>query len=100
MPTFVLSRPRPARLPSFPRRSTARPLFQYPNYICFRGGGPAIANLLGGQVDIFCSPMAIAIAHIQAGKLRALAVTSATRSDALPKVPTAREFVSGYESSY
>ena len=69
-------------------------------HIPFRGGGPAIANLLGGQVDIFFSPMAIAIAHIQAGKLRALAVTSATRSDALPKVPTAREFVSGYESSY
>ena len=69
-------------------------------HIPFRGGGPAIANLLGGQVDIFFSPMAIAIAHIQAGKLRALAVTSATRSDALPEVPTAREFVSGYESSY
>jgi len=69
-------------------------------HIPFRGGGPAIANLLGGQVNIFFSPMAIAISHIQAGKLRALAVTSATRSDALPDVPAVREFVPGYETSY
>lgn len=69
-------------------------------HIPFRGGGPAITNLLGGQVNIFFSPMAIAIAHIQAGKLRALAVTSAARSDALPEVPAVREFVSGYETSY
>src|SRR5262249_38696624 len=69
-------------------------------HIPFRGGGPAITNLLGGQVNIFLSPMAIAIAHIQAGKLRALAVTSAARSDALPAVPAVREFVSGYETSY
>ncbi|HLN87203.1 MAG TPA: tripartite tricarboxylate transporter substrate-binding protein, partial [Candidatus Limnocylindrales bacterium] len=44
--------------------------------------------------------MAIAVAHIQAGKLRELAVTSATRSAALPEIPTAGEFVSGYETSY
>ena len=69
-------------------------------HIPFRGGGPAITNLLGGQVNIFFSPMAIALAHIQAGKLRALAVTSGTRSNALPEVPTVREFVSGYETSY
>ena len=69
-------------------------------HIPFRGGGPAITNLLGGQVNIFFSPMAIAIAHIQAGKLRALAVTSAARSDALPAVPAVREFVPGYETSY
>ena len=69
-------------------------------HIPFRGGGPAITNLLGGQVNIFFSPMAIALAHIQAGKLRALAVTSAARSDALPEVPTVREFVPGYETSY
>ena len=62
-------------------------------HIPFRGGGPAITNLLGGQVNIFFSPMAIAIAHIQAGKLRALAVTSETRSDALPEVPAVHEFV-------
>jgi tripartite-type tricarboxylate transporter receptor subunit TctC len=69
-------------------------------HIPYRGGGPAIAALLGGEVDVFFSPMAIAIAHIQAGKFRALAVTSATRSPALPHIPTAGEFVPGYEASY
>jgi tripartite-type tricarboxylate transporter receptor subunit TctC len=69
-------------------------------HIPYRGGGPAIVNLLGGQVDVFFSPVAIAVGHIQAGKLRALAVTSATRSAALPDIPTAGEFVSGYETSY
>lgn len=69
-------------------------------HIPYRGGGPAIANLLGGQVDVFFSPLAIAVAHIQAGKLRALAVTSAMRSAALPEIPAAGEFVSGYETSY
>lgn len=69
-------------------------------HIPYRGGGPAIVNLLGGQVDVFFSPVAIAVAHIQAGKLRALAVTSATRSAALPEIPTVGEFVSGYETSY
>jgi tripartite-type tricarboxylate transporter receptor subunit TctC len=69
-------------------------------HIPYRGGGPAIVNLLGGQVDVFFSPMAIAVAHIQAGKLRALAVTGATRSDALPEIPTAGEFLPGYEANY
>ncbi len=69
-------------------------------HIPYRGGGPAIVNLLGGQVDVFFSPVAIAVAHIQAGKLRALAVTSTTRSAALPEIPTVGEFVSGYETSY
>ncbi len=69
-------------------------------HIPYRGGGPAIVNLLGGQVDVFFSPVAIAVSHIQAGKLRALAVTGATRSAALPEIPTVGEFVRGYESSY
>ena len=69
-------------------------------HIPYRGGGPAIVNLLGGQVDVFFSPVAIAVAHIQAGKLRALAVTSTTRSAALPEIPTVGAFVSGYETSY
>src|SRR4029077_8818181 len=69
-------------------------------HIPYRGGGPAIVNLLGGQVDIFFSPMAIAVAHVQAGKLRALAVTGATRSDALPEIPTVAEFVLGFETNY
>ena len=69
-------------------------------HIPYRGGGPAIINLLGGQVDVFFSPMAIAVAHIRAGKLRALATTGATRSDALPEIPTVEEFVPGFETSY
>ena len=69
-------------------------------HIPYRGGGPAIANLLGGQVDIFFSPMAIAVSHIHAGTLRALAVTSATRAPVLPEIPAAGEFVQGYETSY
>ena len=69
-------------------------------HIPYRGGGPAIVNLLGSQVDVFFSPMAIAVAHIRAGKLRALATTGATRSDALPDVPIVSEFVPGFETSY
>jgi tripartite-type tricarboxylate transporter receptor subunit TctC len=69
-------------------------------HVPYRGGGPAIVSLLGGQVDVFFSPVAIAVAHIRAGKMRALAVTGTTRSDALPDIPTVGEFVSGYEASY
>ncbi|MBO0759597.1 MAG: tripartite tricarboxylate transporter substrate binding protein [Bradyrhizobiaceae bacterium] len=69
-------------------------------HIPYHGGGPAIVNLLGGQVDVFFSPVAIAIAHIRADKLRALAVTGATRLDALPGTPTIAETVPGYEASY
>jgi tripartite-type tricarboxylate transporter receptor subunit TctC len=69
-------------------------------HIPYRGGGPAIVNLLGGQVDVFFSPMAIAVAHVRAGKLRALATTGTARSHALPEIPTVNEFVPGYETSY
>jgi tripartite-type tricarboxylate transporter receptor subunit TctC len=69
-------------------------------HIPYRGGGPAIINLLGGQVDVFFSPVAIAVAHIRGGKLLALATTGATRSDALPEIPTVAEFVPGFETSY
>ena len=49
-------------------------------HIPYRGGGPAIVNLLGGQVDVFFSPVAIAVAHVRAGKLRALATTHSRRN--------------------
>jgi len=54
----------------------------------YRGGGPALADLLGGQVQVIFDPSLEAIGYIKAGKLRALAVTSATRSAALPDIPT------------
>jgi tripartite-type tricarboxylate transporter receptor subunit TctC len=63
-----------------------------------RGGGPALIDLLGGQVDVMFESV-LTIAYIRAGKLRALAVTSATRSAALPDIPTVGEFVPGYEAS-
>ena len=56
-------------------------------------------DLLGGQVQVMFDPMPSAIGYIRAGKLRALAVTTATRSAALPDIPTVAEFVPGYEAS-
>jgi len=57
-------------------------------HVPYKGGAPAITDLLGGQVDLFFSGMPPALQHIKAGKLRALAVTSETRSKQLPEVPT------------
>ncbi len=65
----------------------------------YRGGGPALVDLMGGQVQIMFEPTLSTIGYIKAGKLRALAVTSATRSAALPDVPTVGEFVPGYEAT-
>jgi len=67
-------------------------------HVPYRGGAPALTDLLGGQVQVYFSTMADAIEYIKAGKLRALAVTGATRSPALPDVPTIGEFVPGYEA--
>jgi tripartite-type tricarboxylate transporter receptor subunit TctC len=64
-----------------------------------KGAAPALLDLLGGQVQVFFGFESGAIEHIKAGKLRALAVTTATRSAALPEVPTVGEFVPGYEAS-
>ena len=63
----------------------------------YRGGGPALTDLLAGQVQVYFSPLPAAIEYIRAGKLRALAVTTATRSDALPDIPTMDSFLPGYE---
>jgi tripartite-type tricarboxylate transporter receptor subunit TctC len=65
----------------------------------YRGGGPALVDLMGGQVQVMFEPTLSTVGYIRAGKLRALAVTSATRSAALPDVPTVGEFVPGYEAT-
>ncbi len=64
-----------------------------------RGQSEALTNLLGGQVQVTFDPLANSIEHIRAGRLRALAVTTAMRSPELPDVPTVGEFVPGYEAS-
>jgi tripartite-type tricarboxylate transporter receptor subunit TctC len=69
-------------------------------HVPYRGAGPALVDLLGGQVQVNFSTMSSSIEYVRAGKLRALAVTTPTRSPVLPDVPTVAEFVPGYESSY
>jgi tripartite-type tricarboxylate transporter receptor subunit TctC len=68
-------------------------------HVPYRGVAPAIADLLGGQVQVIFGTMPAVIALIKSGKLRALAVTTAARSDQLPDVPAIGEFVPGYEAS-
>ena len=68
-------------------------------HVPYRGSAPALTDLLGGQVQVMFDVMASSIAHVRAGKLRALAVTTAMRSEALPDVPTVSDFVPGYEAS-
>jgi tripartite-type tricarboxylate transporter receptor subunit TctC len=65
----------------------------------YRGGGPALTDLMAGQVQVYFSTIISAIQYIRDGKLRPLAVTGATRSDVLPDVPTVGEFVPGYEAT-
>jgi tripartite-type tricarboxylate transporter receptor subunit TctC len=68
-------------------------------HVPYRGGGPAIADLLGGQVQVYFGTTASSIEYVRAGRLRALAVTSATRVPALPDVPAMAEFLPGYEAT-
>jgi tripartite-type tricarboxylate transporter receptor subunit TctC len=68
-------------------------------HVPYRGGGPALIDLLSGQVQVMFTIMLSSIEYIRAGKLRALAVTTAMRSDALPDVPTVGDFLPGYEAS-
>jgi tripartite-type tricarboxylate transporter receptor subunit TctC len=68
-------------------------------HVPYRGGGPALADLLAGQVPLMFDTLATAIEHIRAGKLLALAVTSAMRSEVLPDIPTVGDFVPGYEGT-
>ena len=68
-------------------------------HVPYRGGAPALTDLLAGQVQIYFATVANSIEYIRTGKLRALAVSTATRSAVLPDIPTVDEFVPGYEAS-
>ena len=68
-------------------------------HVPYRGGAPAIIDLLGGQVQVLFDPVSSSTEYIRAGKLRALAVTTATRSEAFPDIPAVADFVHGYEAS-
>ena len=68
-------------------------------HVPYRGAGPAVTDMLGGQVQVMFATMPSAIEYIRAGKLRALGVTTAAHSAALPEIPTVGEFVPGYEAS-
>ena len=65
----------------------------------YRGGAPALVDLLSGQMHVMFETPIATVAHVKAGKLRALAVTSATRSEALPDVPVMADFIPGFEAS-
>jgi tripartite-type tricarboxylate transporter receptor subunit TctC len=68
-------------------------------HVPYRGEAPALTDLIGGQVQVMFGVLPSSIQHIRSGKLRALAVTTVTRSEALPDIPPIGEFVPGYEAS-
>jgi tripartite-type tricarboxylate transporter receptor subunit TctC len=68
-------------------------------HVSYRGGGQVMTDLIAGQVQVSFIGLSVAIEHIRSGKLRALAVTAATRSEVLPDFPTVGDFVPGYEAS-
>jgi tripartite-type tricarboxylate transporter receptor subunit TctC len=68
-------------------------------HVAYRGAAPALTDLMGAQVQVMFATMPASIQYVRAGKLRALAVTTAARSEALPDVPAVAEFVPGYEAS-
>jgi tripartite-type tricarboxylate transporter receptor subunit TctC len=68
-------------------------------HVPYRGSAPALTDMISGQVQVMFDNMPSSLPHVQGGKLRALAVTTATRSEALPDVPTVAETVPGYEAS-
>jgi tripartite-type tricarboxylate transporter receptor subunit TctC len=68
-------------------------------HVPYRGSGPALVDMLSGQVQVMFDAIPSSIEHIKAGKLRALAVTTARRSDALPDVPVIADTVRGYDTS-
>ena len=68
-------------------------------HVPYRGGGPAVIDLLSGQVQVFFGTVSVSTDHIRSGKLRALGVTTSTRMDVLPDVPPMSDFVPGYEAN-
>jgi tripartite-type tricarboxylate transporter receptor subunit TctC len=68
-------------------------------HVPYRGAAPALTDLIGGQVQVMFESMPATLEYVRAGKLRSLAVTTATRSEVLPDIPTVSEFVPGYEAS-
>jgi tripartite-type tricarboxylate transporter receptor subunit TctC len=68
-------------------------------HVPYRGGGPAVTDLIAGQVQVMFATTVESIGYVRAGRLRALAVTTATRWEGLPDIPTLAEFVPGYEAS-
>ena len=68
-------------------------------HVPYRGGGQVMTDLIAGQVQVSFIGLTVAIEHIRSGKVRALAITTATRSDVLPDIPTVGDFVPGYEAS-
>jgi tripartite-type tricarboxylate transporter receptor subunit TctC len=69
-------------------------------HVPYRGAAPAVTDVVAGQVQVYFDPIPNSIGYIRAGKVRPLAITSATRSEALPDVPTVSESVPGYEASF
>ena len=68
-------------------------------HVPYRGDAPALTDMIGGQVQVYFSNMSTSIEYIRTGKLRALAVSTATRTETLPGIPTMAEFVPGFEAS-
>jgi tripartite-type tricarboxylate transporter receptor subunit TctC len=69
-------------------------------HVPYRGTGPALTDLIGGQVQMYFDGIPTSIEHIRSGKLRALAVTSTSRSVVLPDIPALRDFLPGFEASF
>ena len=68
-------------------------------HVPYRGAAPAVVDLLSGQIQVAFTELATSLGHVKSGRLRALAVTTASRAEVLPDVPALNEFISGFEAS-